>query len=362
MIHETPPIDTAMREQLHELDHVRAALGAEVGRTVPWDGTIRRQAKYESVTGSASIEGYRVDGGTAEALVSGAAQPAAGDQNQWAVACYARAMEHVSVMSDDPAFRWLDRVILDLHFDACVFQRDKSPGRWRTGPVYVMGRTGAVAYEAPSADQFADRMAEVVDWLEHGDLDAHVAVRAAMAHLHVVSIHPFRNGNGRVARLVQSLVLARDGLLSPELGSIEPWLAANTTAYFEQLDRTHATVYDPTKSARDWVKFCIRAHVEQGRVRLAQVTAIAARWRVLEALVRDRGWPDRLVIALEQSLHGGATRASYSHEAEVHENTAQTDLRRLVDARLLERTGRGPSTSYVATEYVRQAITTGPAD
>ena len=44
-----------------------------------------------------------------------------------AVSCYARAMDHVGVMAQDPSFRWLDRVILDLHFDACYFQRDKDP-------------------------------------------------------------------------------------------------------------------------------------------------------------------------------------------------------------------------------------------
>jgi Fic family protein len=266
-------------------------------------------------------------------------------------------MDHVAVMSDDPSFRWLDRVILDLHFDACIFQRDKSPGRWRTGPASVMGRAGDVVYEAPGADQVPDLMGEVIAWLDGGDLDVHVSVRAAMAHLHVVSVHPFRDGNGRVARLVQSLVLARDGLLSPELGSIEPWLAARTAAYFEQLDRTHGATYDPTMSAREWVGFCVEAHIEQGRSRLAMFAAAALRWRALEAMVDDNGWPDRLVIALEQALHGGATRSSYTREADVHENTAQSDLRRLVDANLVERIGRGPATSYVATDRLRRAIT-----
>ena len=59
-------------------------------------------------------------------------------------------------------------------------------------------------------------MLEVAEWLEHGDLDAHIVVRAAMAHLHAVSVHPFRDGNGRISRILQSLVLARSGLLAPE--------------------------------------------------------------------------------------------------------------------------------------------------
>jgi Fic family protein len=71
-------------------------------------------------------------------------------------------------------------------------------------------------------------MTDVVGWLREGDLDAPVVVRAAMAHLHLVSVHPFGDGNGRIARIVQSLVLAREGLLSPEFASIEEYLGKHT--------------------------------------------------------------------------------------------------------------------------------------
>ena len=76
---------------------------------------------------------------------------------------------------------------------------------------------------------------EVVAWLERSDPDTHAVVRAAMAHLHVVSVHPFRDGNGRISRIVQSLVLAREGLLAPEFVSIEEYLGRNTRPYYETL-------------------------------------------------------------------------------------------------------------------------------
>ena len=50
-----------------------------------------------------------------------------------ALSCYARAMDHVGVMSEDSTFRWVERVVLDLHFDACYFQKDKDPGRYQPG-------------------------------------------------------------------------------------------------------------------------------------------------------------------------------------------------------------------------------------
>jgi hypothetical protein len=74
-----------------------------------------------------SIEGFHVSADEAVAIVTGQEPPMLDDESRQAVACYARAIDHVGVMARDPGFRWYDRVILDLHFDACFFQRDKSP-------------------------------------------------------------------------------------------------------------------------------------------------------------------------------------------------------------------------------------------
>ncbi len=270
-----------------------------------------------------------------------------------AVACYARAMDHVGVMALDPTFRWLDRVILDLHFDACSFQRAEQPGRWRSGAVGVTGSDGRLVYKAPDAIEVPGLMAEVIGWLDRGDPETHVVVRAAMAHLHVVSVHPFRDGNGRISRIIQSLVLAREGLMSPEFGSIEEYLATHTTAYYEALNEAHGPTYQPNRDVSGWIAFCVDAHLAQARQRLSQVKEAAARWTQLEQLVESRGWPDRLVIALEQALMGGADRSGYAAEAGVSPATASADFRRLLDAGLVEQRGRGRSVRYQASDGLR---------
>jgi Fic family protein len=196
-------------------------------------------------------------------------------------------------------------------------------------------------------------MDEVVRWLDRGDRDAHVAIRGAMAHLHVVSVHPFRDGNGRIARIVQSLVLARDGVLAPEFVSIAEHLGRNTGAYYTVLQKVQGGSYQPQRDAGPWVAFCVEAHLEQGRRRLEQIAEASARWSVLEDLVEARGWPDRLVIALEQSLFQGVDRASYAAQADVSAPTASNDLRRLLDAGLVAQRGKGRATRYVASEALR---------
>ena len=104
---------------------------------------------------SVSIEGFNVPAGEGARIVAGDEVPQAHDPDRAALASYARAMDHVATMAIDPHFRWVDRVILDLHFDACVFQRDRSLGLWRTGPIYVRSPTGGPpAYTTPTPTTF----------------------------------------------------------------------------------------------------------------------------------------------------------------------------------------------------------------
>lgn len=354
MLIPTPVISPEQSIQLDELDDLRNSLGRQSGNATPWIGTLRRQVRATTVGGSISIEGYRVPAEDTIVLLSGGEPVGPDDESRMAAACYARAMDHVATMAGDSTFKWLDRVILDLHFDACYFQRDKKPGLWRAGPVGITDDKGGLVYQGPDAADVPVLIGEVVEWLEGSDPDLDVVVRAAMAHLHVVSIHPFPDGNGRISRIVQSLVLARDGLMSAEFGSIEEYLGDHTPAYYAALNSAHGSRYQPEDcDASGWIDFCIEAHLVQVQQRLAQLEEASVRWGFLEQLVEERRWPDRLVIALEQSLMGGSDRATYGGEAEVSPATASADFRRLLDAGLVEQKGKGRNTRYRASKSLR---------
>jgi Fic family protein len=355
VIYRTPVIDRTLARRLAELDELRERLDDQAGVAGPWLGSLRRQWRASSAESSIEIEGFHVSADEVLAVASGSRPPALEDEDGMALSSYARAMDHVGVMSDDPAFRWVERVVLDLHFDACYFQRDRDPGRYRRSGIEVTGRRrgGPPAYVGPPGGEVPVLMGEVVDWLDRGDLDAHVAVRAAMAHLHLVSVHPFRDGNGRVSRILQSLMLARGGLLAPEFVSIEEYLGRNTDAYYATLQTVQGGSYQPGRDAAPWVRFCVEAHLVQAGRRLEQLAEAGRRWSFLERLVEQRNWPDRLVIALEQSLFQGVDRASYAAEAELSTSAASNDFRRLVDAGLVVQWGKGRTTRYVASESLR---------
>ncbi|MDX6601451.1 MAG: hypothetical protein QOF13_653 [Solirubrobacterales bacterium] len=356
MIYALPQIDGDLKDQLDALRQLRTQLGSEVNRPSRWIGALRREVRASSIESSTSIEGYSVDPEEAIALISGEKQAEPDDDNRMAVSCYARALDHVGAMADDPSFRWLDRVILDLHFDACYFQPDKDPGRWRTGEIAVTGANGRIDYHGPPADDVPRLMGEVVDWLAVGDGEADTVVRAAIAHLNVTSVHPFRDGNGRISRIIQSLVLAREGMISPEFSSIEEHLRDHTADYYAALRKVQGGSYQPDRDTTEWVSFCVGAHIAQARQRLVQIEEAATRWEHLESIVTERGWPDRLTIALEQSLIGGSDRAKYSKEADVSPATASGDFRRLLDAGLVQQAGKGRSIRYRASSLLREAI------
>jgi len=357
MVFQTPTPDPDLLAQLADIDELRQQFGDQTGVAGHWLGSLRRQWRAASAESSIEIEGFHVPEDEIIALASGDETPDPTDEDRMALSCYARAMDHVGVMANDPVFRWFDRVVLDLHFDACYFQKDKDPGQYRRSGIEVTSPDGGPpAYIGPPAEDVPELISELIEWLDHGDPDTHLVVRAAMAHLHLVSVHPFRDGNGRVSRILQSLVLARGGLLAAEFVTIEEYLLRNTAAYYTTLETVQGGTYQPERNAMPWVRFCVAAHLEQARLRLKQLADAGERWGYLEALIERRGWPDRLVIALEQSLFQGTDRAAYVAEADVSNPTASSDLRRLLDAELIVQQGRGRTTRYTASEGLRRDV------
>ena len=149
---------------------------------------------------------------------------------------------------------------------------------------------------------------------------------------------------------------SRAGVLAPEFASIEPYLAANTSEYHLALQQAQGPTYDPTRDATAWVEFCIEAHIEQALDLQQRMREMARRWTALEQIASGRGWPERMVIALEHALTGGLARGAYAVEAAVSAPTATNDLRRLGDAGLVEQRGGGRSTTYVATQLLHDAL------
>src|SRR3990172_4743171 len=112
-------------------------------------------------------------------------------------------------------------------------------------------------------------MNELVDGMREEQGPA--IVRAAIAHLNLVLIHPFRDGNGRMARCLQTLVLAREQILEPIFCSIEEYLGRNTLAYYDILAEVGGGSWQPERDALPWVRFSLTAHLRQARTMLRRI-------------------------------------------------------------------------------------------
>src|SRR6202140_5273832 len=355
-IYVTPPKSAVLERRLTELDALRRFLAQRLGDSAqPWTGGLRRLAAAEATVGSTSIEGYGASIEDTVEILAGRHPSGASDETQRIIAAYAQAMDRVAVLADDRRFQWSPQTMLDLHFLVCHPQPQAGPGRLRDGSVVVTRGLGREPYRPPHSGDVPALVGEMATWLDKGDLARHPVVRAAMAHLNLVSIHPFRDGNGRLARIVQSLVLAKEGLLRPELVSIEPYLGRHTREYYAVLEEVQGPAFDANRDASAWVEFCIEAHVFEATERKRWLEIAQARHDFCEMLAHEQAYPERFVIALDHALLGlPLTNADYRREAAIAGPTATQDLQRLRRDGGLDQEGGGRSVRYVAAPKLKE--------
>ncbi len=259
-------------------------------------------------------------------------------------------MTYVLQLAGSPHFRYSEGLLNSLHFMMLNYDMTKGPGLLRSGPVFVRHQpSGRIVYEGPDADRVPGLMDDLMLSLNQPG-STPVMVRAAMAHLNLVMIHPYRDGNGRMARILQSLVLSQDGILAAEFSSIEEYLGKNTQDYYDVLAEVGAGAWHPERDARPWVRFSLTAHFRQAQRLLRRVRQTERLWALLEAEVGRLGIPERAVLALfDAAQRFRVSNRVYQEHAELSEHAGGRDLKRMVEAELLEPKGEKRGRYYVAT-------------
>lgn len=347
MIFQPPSISLEDHRVLEEIHAMRSDLAEHLRVPRRWSGGLRRHALAQAIRGSNSIEGYVVEVDDAAAAVDDEEPLSADEQTFAEIRGYRQALGYVLAMAADEHFVLDASAIRSMHFMLLGHDLSKSPGRYRTGPIYVRDEaTDFEVHEGPDAEVVPGLVDELVDSLT--DATDEAQVQAAMAHLNLVMIHPFRDGNGRLARALQTLVLARRGMADPTFSSIEEWLGANTADYYRVLAHTGAGAWHPDRDTALWVSFNLRAHHMQAQTLQQRIDQAMAMWTAIDALSADHGLPDRAGLALyEAALGYRVRRATYRKRAEVEERTASRDLKHLVELELLRPVGATKSRYYV---------------
>jgi Fic family protein len=227
-------------------------------------------------------------------------------------------------------------------------------GAWRTGKTpmrVVSGPVGRerVHFQAPPSTRVGAEMARLLRWWpeSRGALDG--LLRAGLAHLWLVTIHPFEDGNGRVARALADMALAQDERTGTRLYSMSAQISTQRDDYYQVLERTQRGGLEVT----EWLSWFLRCLND---------ALGAADFQIEQALARSRFWQNHLGASLSErqlkavnrlldsgpgGFEGGLTTRKYVSMTRASRATAQRELSELVSLGFLRRRpGGGRNASY----------------
>ncbi len=320
-----------------------------------WTGLLSRNTLARAIQGSNSIEGYNVSEEEAVAVVQDD-EPLDPKTEAWrALVGYREALTYIITLGSDPYFEYHPQLLRSLHFMMLNYSIAKHPGQWRPGGISVVNEeTDQVVYQAPDVEMVPGLIDELIDQLKKSE-GIPIFVRAAMAHLNLTLIHPFSDGNGRMARALQTLVIARDGMLHSIFSSIEEWLGRNRQAYYDVLAEVAQGRWQPERDPLPWVRFCLRAHYQQMTTLVRRNEEMGKVYDGIVRLIHREKLPERCDLPLVDAAYGlRITRPRYVTEANVTEFVASRDLKRIADAGVILPHGEKRGRFYTGSPELRK--------
>lgn len=359
-IHDLPgwPELHWQREALAErLAAVRHEQGRLIGRMEGLGFQLRQEADLETVTAdvlkSSEIEGEKLDAAQVRSSVARRLGIEVG-----ALPAVDRNVEGVVEMMLDATRNYDQPLTVERLFDwhAALFPTARSGmrrirvGAWRDdshGPMQVVsGRIGKekVHYEAPSAACIPDEMQRFLDWFNRQE-ERDWVVGAALAHLRFITIHPFEDGNGRIARAIADMALARSERSPQRFYSMSTQIQREREGYYAILEKTQKGGLDVTPWMK-WFLVCLGRAIEGAQGTLENVLFKARFWEsVSTATLNDR---QRTVLTrLLDGFEGKLTTSKWAKLTKSSQDTAARDIARLIEQGILVRNAEGGrSTSY----------------
>lgn len=346
--------DSALTTPLGEVRHQQGLL---LGRMRAFGVPMQTEATLTSLTNeivaSSAIEGEALD---ALEVRSSLARRLGIDQPGSAPA--SRAVDGVVEMMLDATRGFTAPLTAERLFawHASLFPTGRSGmrkiavGRWRTsdvGPMQVVsGPIGRerVHFEAPDADRLDREMSRFLDWF-NADPGADPVIKAAIAHFWFVTLHPFEDGNGRIARAIADMGLARADGSSERFYSMSRQIEVERREYYLQLESAQRSSLDIT-AWLGWFLGCLGRALDHAESALATVLRNAELWALIDrAQLNDR--QRRVLERMMGDFQGHLTTSKYAKLAKTSPDTALRDIRKLLERGILvQNSGGGRSTSY----------------
>ena len=228
-------------------------------------------------------------------------------------------------------------------------------GAWRTSPMQVVSDPFGkqkVHYEAPHPEKLDDEMILFFDWWRSSLTDTDGIIRAALAHLYFVTVHPFDDGNGRLARCIADMALAQDEKTGMRFYSLSAQIMTERESYYEVLERTQKGTGDTTEWLL-WFFGCLERAIVAAEKTLATILLKAKFWKLhsdVPLTERQRKVLNRLLDAGPDGFEGGLSTRKYMGMAKTSRATAWREIEDLLQKEILRALpGGGRSTAYEVT-------------
>ena len=273
-----------------------------------------------------------------------------------------RAVEGVVEMMVDATRNYQDPLSAERLFGwhAALFPTGRSGmrritvGAWRppeAGPMQVVsGLLGRerVHFEAPEAERVPEEMNAFLVWF-NAEPETDPVIKAALAHFRFITIHPFEDGNGRIARAIADMALARSDGTQERFYSMSAQIEAERRDYYAVLERLQKGDLDVT-GWLTWFVECLDRSLDRAQATLSTVLHKARVWqRIGSTRVNDR--QRKVINRLLDGFQGNLTTSKYAKLVGCSTDTALRDIRDLLDRGVLLRNpGRGRSASYRLAE------------
>ena len=224
-------------------------------------------------------------------------------------------------------------------------------GRFRDdsdGPMRVVSRHGTmerVHFVAPDAQLLDGEIKRLMDYVNSDDAGTPWLVRAALAHVWFLTLHPFDDGNGRLARALTEYLLAKGERSAMRFYSLSAEIQAEKDAYYDEIERAQRGTLDVTRWLK-WFLGCHRRAVDAAEVRLKSILDKSEFWEAHssdELTANQRTMLNRLF----DGFKGNLTSSKWAKICKVSQDTASREINALVANGILRREGQGRSTHYV---------------
>lgn len=316
---------------------------------------LRRVATFESVGSSTRIEGAKLTDEEVEALLGRIGIGDFRTRDEQEVAGYAYVMEEVFDAYAEMAIT--ENLILQLHRDLLRYSEkdDRHRGGYKSLPNHVAafdssGRELGIVFQTATPFETPRRMEALLAWNARQEQAGglHALLRIGIFVVDFMAIHPFQDGNGRLSRVLTTLLMLRAGYGYVPFSSMESVIEQNKEGYYLALRRTQATINTEEPDWEPWLMFFVRALSKQvARLQERMSTSVTPAIPPFPDLGGLRVSPMAGRILGEMNRRGSITVADATVVAATNRNTAKSKLRELVENGLAELRGKGRGAFYV---------------